>query len=300
MTTSTKKMSPTDAIVMMIDAVNKGDDGKFYQVVTDFTNTLAFGGGNYHRIRNAVRMKPTRLRKIDDLPSNIKTLLIQQGSEDENVFLPPGIHSLIETLLIEWEHAEVYRLHKIPPRHKILLHGPTGNGKTTIAKYIARKSNLPVVEINSDLVIDSKLGGTSGNIYNIMSSITEPCVLFWDEIDSIGSRRGGDGHAAGTENDRMVNSILINLQRLHKNVIFIGATNRMDILDEAFLRRFDIKMEVPAPSLHQLQEYVVQLTKYHNIQDHVMGCSLDGVVNYSDAKLRLTEKIRSFIISKIK
>lgn len=291
-----EKISSTDAIVRMINAINSDMDADFYKVVHEFANTLAYGGNNRQRILSAVKLKPTRLRKLDDMPSEIKKLLIQ-GNKEENVFLTNEIKSLVETLLVEWKNADVYKMHNISPRNKILLHGPTGNGKTTIARYIARESNLPFIEINSDLVIDSHLGSTSGNIYKIIAAIKEPSVLFWDEVDSIGSRRSGNGQGVDTENSRMVNSLLVNLEKLDDNVIFIGATNRMDILDSAFTRRFDVKIEIPTPTLRQLQEYVVQLTQYHKLTDHIMGIGLEGIESYSDAKLKVIEKARQYLIS---
>src|SRR5688500_4205051 len=103
---------------------------------------------------------------------------------------------------------------------------------------------LPFVEVNSDMILDSHIGGTSRGIHSIFKELHQPCVLFWDEVDGIGYRRSGNDKAADRENDRMVNSILINLEKMGENVVFIGATNRMDIIDEAFLRRFDIKLHV--------------------------------------------------------
>ena len=289
-------MTPTDAIVRMVKAINDSNDGAFYKVANEFAETLANGGYSQGRILSALRMKPMRLRRLDDLPHNIKNLLIQGKNEEENVFLTDTIKAFIETLLIEWQHADVYRMHNISPRNKILLYGPTGNGKTTIARYIARRSGLAFIEINADLVIDSHIGGTSGNIYNIINSISEPSVLFWDEVDSIGMKRGGDNRAAGFENDRMTNSILTNLQKLDNNVIFIGATNRMDVLDPAFLRRFDVKLEVPAPTKQELQRYFLQLMDHYNLREHILGMSLDGINSYSDAKLRATELARQFLL----
>jgi len=299
MENTTKKMTSTDAIVRMVSAINNDNDGDFYKIVHDFAATLAHGGENRHRILSAIKLKPMRLRRLDDLPHNIKNLLIQGKNEDENVFLTYAIKAFIETLLVEWQHADVYRMHNISPRNKILLHGPTGNGKTTIARHIARRSGLPFIEINSDLVIDSHLGATSGNIYNIIDSIREPSVLFWDEVDSIGSKRGGDIRAAGHENDRMVNSILVNLQKLDDNVIFIGATNRMDVLDAAFLRRFDVKLEVPAPTRQELQRYFFQLMDHYNLREQILGMGLEGINSYSDAKLRATEEARKFLLKSV-
>lgn len=293
-------MTSTDAIVRMIKAINEDNEADFYQVAHEFCNTLAYGGDNRARITGAIRLKPTRLRRLDNLPSNIKNLIIQGEQKSENVFLTDEISAFIKILLLEWANMESYRVHNIQPRNKILLHGPTGNGKTTIARYIARTTNLPFIEINSDLVVDSHIGQTSGNIHNILSNIQESCILFWDEVDTIGYKRSGNDKAADRENDRMVNSILINMEKLDYNVIFIGATNRLDILDAAFLRRFDVKLEIPLPTLSQKLKYTEQLLEYYTLSEQIAIPSLIDLNSYSEIKLKITELAREYIISILK
>jgi SpoVK/Ycf46/Vps4 family AAA+-type ATPase len=292
-----KKITPTDAIIMMINAINGGKEGDFYSIAEQFARGLASSGGNRYRILNIIRQKPTRLKALDEMPPNIKKLLIQAGKEVGNVFLTDETRAVIDTLLSEWENRSVYDLHKIPVRNKLLLHGPTGNGKTTIARYIASKSNLPFIEINSDSVIDSHLGSTSTNIHNILNSIQEPCILFWDEIDSIGIKRGVAQDSASHENDRMTNSFLINMERLGDKVILIGATNRMEVLDAAFLRRFDLKIEIPAPEMQEKVDFVDQLCQYHNLPLPEEAGDLTTYSSYSEIKNRFMEIGRRHLLS---
>lgn len=295
--TAEKKMTPIDAIVRMINAINGGKEGAFYSIAEEFGKGLAHNGSNRWSILSAIRQKPTRLKALDEMPANIKKLLIQGKQEEANVFLTNEVGALISTLLKEWENKPVYDMHKIPVRNKILLHGPTGNGKTTIARHIANRSNLPFVEINSDSVIDSHLGSTSSNIHNILNSIQEPCILFWDEIDSIGIKRKANGDSASHENDRMTNSFLINMERLADKVVLIGATNRMDVLDSAFLRRFDLKIEIPAPEIQERVDFVSQLCQYHNLPLPQESDELTTFASYSEIKNRFMELGRRHLVS---
>lgn len=298
-TTIEKKLSPTDAIRRMILSVNAGQEGDFYKVAAEFADTLANGGNARWKIQGAIAQRPMRLRKLDDLPHNVKHLLIQSQQTEENVFLNDHVKEFIKVLLFEWENKAAYAIHNIPARNKLLLYGPTGNGKTTIARYIARKSGLPFVEINSDSVIDSHIGSTSTNIHNVLNTVKEPCVLFWDEIDSIGYKRGAGKDAAAHENSRMVNSILINIERLENQIIFIGATNRVDVLDSAFMRRFDVKLEIPAPTTIEKCLFIDQLLSYHKLPVSAYTEDLTHLENFSDIKNKIIEIGRSYILTLI-
>jgi len=296
--TKEKKITYTDVIVKMIAAINNDKIGDFYAAADEFGRTLSTSGSNRFKILSAIRQKPPKMMRLDQMPSGLKSLLIQGGQREENVFLNEEVGRVIDTLLSEWKNKDVYDLHKIPVRNKILLHGPTGNGKTTIARYIASKSELPFIEINSDSVIDSKLGSTSSNIHSILNSIQEPCVLFWDEIDSIGIKRGkSDSSSASHENDRMTNSFLTNMERLADRVILIGATNRMSVLDAAFLRRFDLKLEIPAPSNLDKAKFLDQLLSYHQLPQSLHDRSLTQLNSFSEIKEKIMEIGRGYLLS---
>jgi SpoVK/Ycf46/Vps4 family AAA+-type ATPase len=238
------------------------------------------------------------MRSLDDLSSALKKLIIPSEVSDKNVFLNESTRYFIETLVLELQHIQAFEFHNIPVRNKILLHGVTGNGKTTIARYIAKRVKLPFIEIKSDEVIDSHLGSTSSNINMIFNQIKEPCILFWDEVDSIGCKRGGDvKNSAGHENDRITNSILINIEKLDRKVIFIGATNRIEILDSAFLRRFDVQFEILAPTADEKQRFVRQLLDYHKLPIEIN--SVEKLQSYSDIENYVINAARDYILSRI-
>lgn len=291
----TKTLTPNDAIRRMIWSMNEDKLVDFYKVTEEYLQSLTIGGKNYHAIKQALNQKPMKMMTLNQLSSDVKKLISTEPEKDEFVYLNPDINKLIKDILFEWENKDMYHLHNLSVRNKILLHGPTGNGKTTVARNIAKVSSMPFVEVRSDMMIDSHLGNTSQNIHKLFNSIKEPCILFWDEVDSIGKRRGGrSDNSAAYENERMVNSILINIDKLSNDVIFIGATNRRDILDEAFLRRFDIQYEVKNPTYIEKSLFAEGLFSYHNIQPQFID--LENFVNFSEVKDCVIQIARDYVI----
>jgi len=139
--------------------------------------------------------------------------------------------------------------HKMP--HGILLHGPSGTGKTLLAKAVATESEANFVSVRGPELLSKWVGESERGIREIFRRARQasPCVIFFDEIDSIAPIRGIGGETAVTE--RVVSQLLTELdgmQSMH-GVIVLGATNRADMIDPALLRpgRFDKVIMVPMP-----------------------------------------------------
>ncbi len=293
-----KKLTANDAIVLMLQGINADKKDVFYKAAESYLGTLSKSGNWYHKIHRLLREKPMQFTRLENMSNDIKKLVTQKVIEDFNVFLPEDLQNLLSDLLVEWRNAEAFNYHNLGVRNKILLHGPTGNGKTTIGKHIARMVELPFVEVNSDVMIDSHLGSTGANIYKLFQNIQEACVLFWDEIDSIGCKRGmsRDSSGATMENDRMVNSILVNMEKMHPGVIFVGATNRLDILDPAFMRRFHEVVEVKAPTMEEKVRYIETLYEYYKIPfDSNNKTTMADLSSYSAIKTLFLSEARRYL-----
>jgi SpoVK/Ycf46/Vps4 family AAA+-type ATPase len=299
-----KKLSANDAIKMMLQAVNNDEMDRFYQTAQLYANNFVWTNSDRQNIEGLVNRRPRRLQMLDNMDNGLKRLILPQKDDDvveDIIYISEGLRQQIDDLLIEWKYAEDFRYHKLNVTNKILFHGPTGNGKTTIAKYIAKKSGLPLVQVHSDDVIDSHLGSTGSNIWKIFNQITMPCVLFWDEVDTIGCKRGAKVTSSGSqENDRMVNSLLVNIEKLSKDVVFIGATNRIDVLDSAFLRRFDLVTELPAPTALQCVEFAKRLKKYYGV-DALIDINLEtDLSSYAATKNMVIKKVRNHLLQTIR
>lgn len=167
-----------------------------------------------------------------------------------------GLEELKQELkeAVEWplKHKEAYEFVDVQPPKGILLHGPPGTGKTLIAKALAKMTESNFISIKGPELLSKWVGESEKGVREIFRKARQasPCIVFFDEIDSLLPRRSGsssDSHV--TEN--VVSQILTEidgLEELH-NVLVIGATNRLDRVDPAVLRpgRFDRIIEVPLP-----------------------------------------------------
>ena len=137
----------------------------------------------------------------------------------------------------------------------VLLHGPPGTGKTLLAKAVAGEANVPFVSISGSEFVELYVGVGASRVRELyfQAKRNSPCIVFLDEIDSVGRQRGA-GYAGGNdEREQTINQILVEMDGFDGNVgvITLAATNRLDVLDEALLRpgRFDRKVAVELPDV---------------------------------------------------
>ncbi|MEE2606191.1 MAG: CDC48 family AAA ATPase, partial [Thermoproteota archaeon] len=139
--------------------------------------------------------------------------------------------------------------HKMP--RGILLHGPSGTGKTLMAKAVATQSEANFVSVRGPELLSKWVGESERGIREIFKRARQsaPCVIFFDEIDSIAPIRGAGGETAVTE--RVVSQLLTELDGMENmhGVVVLAATNRADMIDPALLRpgRFDKIIQIPLP-----------------------------------------------------
>lgn len=176
-----------------------------------------------------------------------------QRTMDELV-LPEHVRRECAEFVEEHLRADILRSYNLQPRNRILLAGSPGNGKTSLAEALASALMVPFIVVRYDGLIASYLGETASRLRKLFDYVrTRPCVLFFDEFDTIGKERG-DLHETG-EIKRVVSSLLLQIDDLPSYVVVVTATNHPELLDRAVWRRFQLRFELPTPQVQQAEEY---------------------------------------------
>lgn len=161
--------------------------------------------------------------------------------------------NLQEMILYPIEHPDKFHKFGMTPSKGVLFYGPPGCGKTLLAKAVANECSANFVSIKGPELLTMWFGESEANVREVFDKARSaaPCVLFFDELDSVGTARGSSMGDAGGAGDRVMNQLLTEMDGVgaKKSLFFIGATNRPDILDEALLRpgRLDQLIYIPLP-----------------------------------------------------
>ena len=201
---------------------------------------------------------------VIELPSNLKYKLIaldlQDSFREDRYYLSKNAKEVYDEIFLKRKVSEKMESLGIRYLNSTLLYGLSGTGKTTFAKYVAYKFQLPYIYLNYSQIIDSYMGKTSSTLNLAFNYVrANPCVFVIDEIDAIAIRRtsstdsGSDG-----EMNRITITLMQELDNLPNHVILIAATNRRDRIDEALLRRFTLKKELTIPSDTEKAEMIAQ------------------------------------------
>lgn len=177
----------------------------------------------------------------------------------DDVYLDVGNKQQFEQLIKEHTYVEELRKYDLPVNNKILLHGNSGCGKTMTAKAIASALGRNMVILNLSNVVCARIGETSQNIRQVFDKAgREKAVLFLDEFDLIAKARDNDGKDVG-EMRRLVNTLLQLMDYFPENALLLCATNHVEIIDTAVLRRFQLKINYGMPSPELLDAYYNRL-----------------------------------------
>jgi len=156
--------------------------------------------------------------------------------------------------IIEWplEYAELFERADTAPPKGVLLTGPSGTGKTLLAKAVAHECGVNFISIKGPELLSKWVGDSEARVRDVfkIARLSSPCIIFFDELEAIAGRRGGSMDANVTE--RVISQLLTEMDGIEelRGVVILAATSRPDLLDPALLRagRFEVRLELPKPS----------------------------------------------------
>merc|ERR1719389_601441 len=168
--------------------------------------------------------------------------------------------NLREMILYPVDHPEKFLKFGLSPSKGVLFYGPPGTGKTMLAKAVANECSANFISVKGPELLTMWFGESEANVRDVFDKARQsaPCVLFFDELDSIATQRGSSLGDAGGAGDRVLNQLLTEMDGMNakKTVFIIGATNRPDIIDSALLRpgRLDQLIYIPLPDTGSRQQ----------------------------------------------
>lgn len=267
-------MARADLILSLVRAATRGDQTQLQKTVEALSADER--GKNHGILADRLiaqlrqdsngrprQLAPTPVRSVSG--PLIAEVVPRRRTED--LILPAVAEQAVRDLVEEQHRADLLRSHNLEPRNRVLLAGPPGNGKTSLAEAIADALNVPLLVVRYEAVIGSYLGETAQRIGQVFEQArSRQCVLFFDEFDAVGKERG-DLHETG-EIKRVVSSLLLQIDALPSYVVVVTASNHPELLDRAVWRRFQIRLELPMPKQGQIEEW---FKRYEKCTGHSLG-----------------------------
>lgn len=223
-----------------------------------------------------------------DSDSRLSTVdLTRPRLVEGELILPSGIESRLADFLEGIrQHAKLLAANVSIP-HRLILDGPPGTGKTLTVRWIASSLDVPLLTLRCDTLISSLLGQTSKNLRRVFEYAQEfPCVLFLDEFDALATARGNERDVG--ELQRIVISLLQNMDALPDETVLIAATNHAHLLDPAVWRRCGTRIAMPLPDpelrqrlwAHFLKDYLparIDLREVSELSEGMSGAQIEMV-----------------------
>ena len=273
-------MAQADLLVELVKSASDGNQIAFRKISEALIQEERSKGHRILADRLIKALRPngsfsSHTFKKNEHSNTHKNLVFEVTPERDlnSLVLAQKIHSQIKEVVEEQHRSELLHAHNLSPRNRLLLAGPPGNGKTALAEAMAHELMYPLFVVRYENLVGSYLGETSGRLRHLMDyAKTQRCVLFFDEFETLGKERG-DTHETG-EIKRIVSSLLLQIDSLPDYVVVAAASNHPELLDKAVWRRFQVRIELSAPTQKQLSQLIQAVSRRCKID---FGCAPDAL-----------------------
>lgn len=228
---------------------------------------------------------------------NVYDILIadKEKVELDDVQLAATSKQAIDLFIQEHRHIDLLTQYHLPVNNKILLHGHSGCGKTMTAKAIAHRLQKTLYILNLSTIVNARIGETSQNLKLLFDKAArDKAVLFLDEFDLLGRARDNEDRDVG-ELKRVVNTMIQLIDYLPNQAVLIAATNHVDMIDIALIRRFQLRLAYTMPTPAELDLYYDKLLKSFPADWHNIPRKYD--ISYAEAKDWLQTHLKQIIIA---
>ena len=237
-----------------------------------------------------------------ELPGNLRGIMLCEDVSDsfkENrYYLTEHEKKISQEIFKMAKVSQKLMEMQIPYKNATLLYGPPGTGKTLFGKYVAYKMNLPFCYLNFSNVVDSYMGATSKNISQAFTYVSaNPCVFMLDEVDVISNNRSNGRDGSAKELNRVTITLMQEFDKLANDVVVIAATNRLDMLDKAFVSRCSMKYEMPPFTEEESKEMVRKFLK--DVGMEFTDCEVDSIVRSGKDQREIMNKLAAAIAGRI-
>jgi SpoVK/Ycf46/Vps4 family AAA+-type ATPase len=214
--------------------------------------------------------------------------------------LAPQMRERLSRVILEQRQQSRLREHGLEPRHKLLLVGPPGSGKTMTASALAGELGIGLFTVKLDGLITKYMGETAAKLRLVFDALTRTRgVYLFDEFDAVGGRRNATNDVG--ESRRILNSFLQFMDQDNSDSVIVAATNHPELLDRALFRRFDDVIEYGNPTGEQLRqtfENKIAALKPHRIDWNLVLREAEGF-SYADVTRACDEAAKAFVLNRL-
>ena len=295
-------MARADILISMVRSASHGDIVSFRKAVESLIAEERTKKHNILAERLALSLnngvnKNTAVRPNGETGDLVFEINPQKRFDD--LIINEQTLKICQELIEEQNRADLLRSYGLEPRSRILLAGPPGNGKTSLAEALAAHLMYPLLVIRYENLIGRYLGETASRLQKVFSYVkTRNCVLFFDEFDTIGKERG-DTKETG-EIKRVVSSLLLQMDSLPSYVVVITASNHPELLDRAVWRRFQLRLELKPPDVKQIECFIELFNKRTGMNFNYSPKSLSQKLSgysFSEVEEFCTDVVRQAVLT---